>query len=143
MQTRIRGLAERRGTLYLVADGSIVELDEPREAVLHYQGRQRRLSPPAALYPLVGRPALISTGPSHVIVRSGHLAAAVRSGSVIVERAVLAASRSLQLAGRIAETLVPGIAYYDAVWRSPGLAVPWWAQDKLADACKTLPMLSC
>jgi len=143
MQTRIRGLAERRDTLYLVADGSIVELDEPQEAVLRLQGRQRRLSPPAALYPFVGRPVLITTGPSHVIVRSGHIAAAVRSEDVIVEKAVLAASRSLQLAGRIAETLVPGVAYYDAVWRSPGLAVPWWAQDRLAEACRSIPMLSC
>ena len=143
MQTRIRGLAERRDSLFIVADNSIVELEEPEEAVLRFHGRERKLSAPAAIYPFVGRTAVIVAGPRSLEVSSGPLHARVRSGGVIVERAVLAASRSLQLAGRIAETLVPGVAYFDAVWRSPGLAVPWWAQDRLADACRAIPMLSC
>ena len=143
MPPQIRGLAQRRDSLYLIGPGSILEIEEPREAVLRYGGKTRRLSPPAALYPFVGRTAMVEAGDTYVKLWSGGLAAAVRAGKVIVERARLAASRSLQLASMIADTMVPGVPYYDAVWRSPGLAVPEWASQSLERACREIPLLEC
>lgn len=143
MPTRLRGLAEKGENLYLITDQLIIEMEAPERGVLRVGSRERILSPPAALYPFVGRTANVSIGDEEVSVRRGSAEASVVAERVIWSPARIALSRSLGLAGVIADTMLPGVAYFDAVARAPGLAVPEWAGRELARACATIPVLNC
>ncbi len=143
MTTRLRGLAEKGENLYLITDDLIIEIENPEKGILRIGSRERIVSPPAALYPFVGRPASLVLGDEEVSVRKAGAEASVLAERVVWGRARIALSRSLGIAGLIADSMLPGVAYFDAVARAPGLAVPEWAGRELARACSSIPVLDC
>ncbi|MCE4625951.1 MAG: hypothetical protein F7C35_08855 [Desulfurococcales archaeon] len=124
MSTLIRGLAERRRSLYIVTTRMLLEIERPREAKIS----AKKVTPEAALFSALGKRATLIVSGNKLKIKTRDIISTVEAEEISTITILRAAAPSLNLAAWAAENLIPGVPYYDIIDQHPELAVPTWAE---------------
>ena len=133
----IRGVSNPGRRLYLVTTGTVLEIEEPRKALL----AGRETEPATAAAALLGLRARIVLSGGEILIEAGPATAEISAEDVEEIPVVRIIAPSLALAEWASREVAPGVPYYDVLDRAPELAVPRWADPW--GVCRRAPIFRC